>query len=210
MSSMTRYPLILAAVAGALTLGACGGSNNNNNGVAGANNQDKAFEGALKFSQCMRQHGVDMPDPKRVGNGGISIGGPSGGPGKARFAPDSPDPKMKAAQAACQKYMDLGHGGPKMDPAQQARMQDAFFAYARCMRSKGVNMPDPKVTGNGVTMQVQGGPGNHGTGNGPPPESPAFKTADSACHHFLAQVEKTFGSGGKQLDSAGPSQQVAK
>jgi hypothetical protein len=97
-----------------------------------------------------------------------------------------------------------------MDPAQQARMQDAFFAYARCMRSKGVNMPDPKVTGNGVTMQVQGGPGNHGTGSGPPPESPAFKTADSACHHFLAQVEKTFGSGGKKLDSAGPSQQVAK
>jgi hypothetical protein len=210
MSSMTRYPLILAAVAGALTLGACGGSNNNNNGgLAGAGGVDKAFEGALKFSKCMRQHGVDMPDPKRVGNGGISIGGPSGGPGKARFAPGSPDPKMKAAQAACQKYMDLGHGGPKMDPAQQARMQDAFFAYARCMRSKGVNMPDPKVTGNGVQMQVQGGNSTFGSGSGPPPESPAFKAADSACHHFLAVVEKK-GSGPQTMDSAGPGAQVAK
>jgi hypothetical protein len=181
MSSMTRYPLILAAVAGALALGACASGNDGNGGAASAGGQDKAFEGALKFAKCMRDHGVDMPDPKRDSNGGISITGP---PGKARTKID--DPKMKAAQDACQKYMDTG-GGPPMDPAQQARLQDAFVAYAGCMRGKGIDMPDPKVRSHGVQMRMT---------KGQTPDSPVFKAADTACHHFLAGVEPK-GKGGK-------------
>jgi hypothetical protein len=157
----------------------------------------------------MRQHGVDMPDPKRVGNGGISIGGPSGGPGKKRFKSDVPDPKMKAAEAACRKYLNRGGGGQPMDPAQQARMQDAFFAYARCMRGKGIDMPDPKVTSHGVDMRVGGGPATASSsgpaGHGPGPDSPVFKAADTACHHFLAQVENKAGGA-----DGGPSLQVSK
>lgn len=191
MCGMTRNPLILAAVAGALALGGCGSGNNPNGGAPSANDQDKAFEGALKFSQCMRQHGVDMPDPKRDANGGISISGPPGGQ-RTKLG----DPKMKAAQSACQKYMDVG-GGPPMDPAQQAKLQDAFVAYAGCMRGKGIDMPDPKVTSHGVQMTIQKGQagGNgHGTSAGPP-DSPVFKAADKACHHFLAGVEPK-GKGG--------------
>jgi hypothetical protein len=207
MSSMTRYPLILAAVAGALTLGACGANNDKN--PASASREDKAFEGALRFTRCMRQHGVNMPDPKRVGTGGINIGGPSAGASKARVKRGVPDPKLKTAEAACRKYMNIGGGGAPMDPAQQARMQDAFFAYARCMRGKGVNMPDPKVSSRGVEMKVDGGPGTVGSGaGGPGPESPVFKAADNACHHFLAEVEKK-GGGAKTLGS-GPSLQVSK
>jgi hypothetical protein len=193
-----------------MALGACG-ANNDKNGAASANGQDKAFEGALKFSKCMREHGIDMPDPKRVGDGGISISGPAGGPGKARLKRGVPDPKMKTAEAACSKYMKMGGGGPPMDPAQQARMQDAFFAYARCMRGKGVNMPDPKVTSRGVEMSIQGGPASASSGGGPGgpgPESPAFKAADTACHHFLAQVER---KGGEVKEmGAGPSNSVSK
>jgi hypothetical protein len=208
MSSMTRYPLILAAVAGALTLGACGAANKN--GAASASGQDKAFEGALKFSKCMREHGVDFPDPKRVGNGGISIGGPTGGPSKARVKRGVPDPKMRTAEAACRKYLEAGGGGKTMDPAQQARLQDAFFAYARCMRGKGVNMPDPKVTSRGVQMSVEGGPSSAGGGpKGPAPDSPVFKAADATCHHFLAEVEKKGPGGPKNMES-GPSTSVAK
>jgi hypothetical protein len=205
---MTRYPLILAAIAGALTLGACGA--NNKDGAASASGQDKAFEGALKFSKCMREHGVDFPDPTRVGNGGIRIGGPPGGPGKTRGKRGVPDPKMRTAEAACRKYLEAGGGGKPMDPAQQARLQDAFFAYARCMRGKGVNMPDPKVTSQGVQMRVEGGPSSAARGpKGAAPESPVFKAADTACHHFLAAVEQK-GGGSKTLDSAGPSSSVAK
>jgi hypothetical protein len=211
MSSMTRYPLILAAVAGALALGACGSATDNNGGTPSASRDDRAFDGAMKFSRCMRAHGVAMPDPKRVGQGGISIGGPSA----KRLKRGQPDPKMKTAQTACQKYMDVGGGGPPLDPAKQARLQDAFFAYARCMRSKGINMPDPKVGSHGVQMEFKGGPGS---GSAPPaggPGSPVFNAADKACHHFLAQVEPK-GAGGKSDSKfsapkgAGPAFEVSK
>jgi hypothetical protein len=186
MSGMTRSPLLLAAAAAALALGACGGSNSGDGGGAkSATRQDKAFEGALKFSKCMRDHGVDMPDPQRVGTGGIKL---TGGKGL-----DFNDPKMKAAQSACQKYMQIG-GGETVDPAKRAKLQEAALSYARCMRSQGVDMPDPKLSGNGgLTFQVGPGSGSpkSSSGSGPRsglganPDSPKFKAADKACNHFL-------------------------
>jgi hypothetical protein len=172
MSGMTRYPLILAAVAGALALEACGSGNDGRGGTASADGQDRAFEGALRFAKCMRDHGVDMPDPKRDSNGGIRLkAGIGAGADRAKLK----DPKMRAAQSACRKYLENGGGQPP-DPAQQAKLQDAFVAYAGCMRGKGIDMPDPKVRGHGVQMRLTN------------PDSPAFKAADKACHHFLAGV----------------------
>ena len=183
---MTRSPFILAAVAGALALGACGSSNDGGGGGAGsgAKGQDKAFEGALKFSKCMREHGIDMPDPQRVGKGGIKLSG-----GKVNFN----DPKMKSAQSACQKYMQIG-GGETLDPAKRAKLQEAALNYARCMRGQGVDMPDPKLAGNGG-LTFQAGPGSGpkssstGKGLGVNPDSPKFQAADKACNHFLGDRE---------------------
>ena len=180
---MTRSPFILAAVAGALALGACGSSNDGGGGGAGsgAKGQDKAFAGALKFSKCMREHGIDMPDPQRVGKGGIKLSG-----GKVNFS----DPKLKSAQSACQKYMQIG-GGETLDPAKRAKLQEAALSYARCMRGHGVDMPDPKLAGNGgLTFQAGPGPKSNSnssgrTGLGVSPDSPKFQAADKACNHFL-------------------------
>jgi len=184
---MTRSPLLLAAAAAALALGACGGSNSGDGGgggAKGAGGPDKAFEGALKFSKCMREHGIDMPDPQRVGKGGIKLTGGKG----VNFD----DPKMKAAQSACQKYMQIG-GGETLDPAKRAKLQEAALNYARCMRGQGVDMPDPKLAGNGG-LTFQAGPGSgpkSSSGTGPRsglgvnPDSPKFKAADKECSHFL-------------------------
>jgi hypothetical protein len=178
---MTRSPLLLAAAAAVLALGACGGSKSPDGGGAkGATGQDKAFEGALKFSKCMRAHGIDMPDPQRVGTGAIKLTG-----GKVDFN----DPKMKSAQSACQKYMQIG-GGETLDPAKRAKLQQAALSYARCMRGQDVDMPDPKLAGNGgLTFQAgPGGPKSHSSapkGLGVNPDSPKFKSADKACNHFL-------------------------
>jgi hypothetical protein len=172
---MTRHPLILAALAAAVTLAACGGSDGGSPSSA-SNKQDKAYEGALNFAKCMREHGVDMPDPQRDSDGGIQIT-------QSRRAGDgTTDAKLQAAQKDCEKHLEAG-GGPVRDPAREARMQDALFAYAKCMRSKGVDMPDPQVSGGRVTFRA-GEPGKGG------PESPAYKAADEACHHHLAQLEK--------------------
>jgi hypothetical protein len=198
MWAMTRSPLILVAVAAALALGACGSSDDNGgSGASGQSREDKAFEGALKFAKCMREHGIDMPDPQRVGNGGIKQtmkGGPTN-----RAA-------MESAQKACEKYMQIG-GGKAPSAAQQAKAKDAMLAYAKCMRGEGVDMPDPKFSsgGGGVTFQL-GGPGKKsGSTGGPNPDSPAFKAADKVCHSKLADLEKggAGGDGGPSTSSSG-------
>jgi hypothetical protein len=185
---MTRSPLILAAVAATLALGACGGSDDGGGSPSAASREDKAFEGALKFSKCMRDHGVDFPDPQRVGSGGIKLTGRNINPN---------DPKVKAAQQACQKYMQIG-GGETIDPARRAKLQEAALNFARCMRQHGVDMPDPQLSGKGgLTFQAgprsggTGGPSSSGKGNGlgVNPDSPKFKAADKACNHFLGDRE---------------------
>jgi hypothetical protein len=176
---MTRLALLLTAVAGVLALAACGSEAGGTSGSNSGDGNDKAYEGALKFAKCMREHGVDVPDPKRDADGGVQI------VASRRAGDGVTDAKMQAAQKDCEKHLEAG-GGQVRDPAREARMQDALFAYARCMRSKGIDMPDPQVSGGKVTMRVgdEQGPGQSS------PESPAFKAADKACHHHLAEMEK--------------------
>jgi hypothetical protein len=190
MLDMTRHLLILAALAGAvLALGACGGSGKDNNSPG--SREDQAFDGALKFAKCLREHGIDAPDPQRGSDGGIKQR--IGGPGGAR--PN--EGKMQAADKACAKYRAFG-GGDAPDPAQVAKQRDAFVAYARCMRAKNINMPDPKVSGNGIQMTI---------GKGIRPDSALFKAADKACHALLGEPPegaKGGGPGGAATFGSGP------
>jgi hypothetical protein len=172
MSAMTRSPLLVAAVAAALAIGACGGGG----GSTGASSQDdKAFAGALKFAKCMREHGIDMPDPERD-NGGIKWQPFTAG---SRAA-------MQAAQKACQKYRQAG-GGRAPSAAEQAKIKNAMLAYAKCMRDHGIAVPDPKFTGGGIQFE----PGSSGRN----PNSPAFKAADQACHYTLSGLPQKFRAG---------------
>ncbi|HWI73580.1 MAG TPA: hypothetical protein VNT55_16605 [Baekduia sp.] len=183
---MIKNPLLLALLAAAaLALGACGsGKDDNSSGSSRAKAEDKAFEGALKFAKCMRDHGLDVPDPKRGPNGGITqTMGRRGGKGTGPS--DIDQGKMEAAQKDCEHFMK-GGGGEAPSPAAQAKQQDAFLAYARCMRQHGIAMPDPKFSNGRVEMRL-GSPGQ----SGPNPESATFKAADKTCHPKLAQVEKS-------------------
>jgi hypothetical protein len=80
--------------------------------------QAKMQEQALRFSQCMRTHGVpDFPDPEFPHSGGgfgvrIHIGGGRGGP--SRIDPSSP--QFQAAQKACQSILPGPKGGPGPGP----------------------------------------------------------------------------------------------
>jgi hypothetical protein len=196
MWAMTRSPLILAALGAALALGACGGSNDNGGGASNKSQGDKAFEGALNYAKCMRDHGIDVPDPQRVGSGGIKMT-MKGGPG-------ADNAKMQAAQKDCQKYMKAG-GGRAVSAAEKAKVQNAMLAYAKCMRQHGVNMPDPKFSngGGGVTFELGGRGKKGGSTGGPNPESPAFKKADEACHGKLADLPKGGPGGGPSVQSSG-------
>jgi hypothetical protein len=176
MSGMTRSLLIVAAVGAALVLGACGGSDGGGSGGAGSasSDPDKAFQGALKYAKCMREHGIDMPDPQRVGSGKIKL---------TQNARPGSQAKMQAAQSACQKYLKAG-GGQAPSAAEQAKARDAALKFARCMREQGVKIRDPEFSKGGVLSSV-GGPGQTN------PKSPKFKAAYKVCQKYLAEMEGT-------------------
>lgn len=122
----------------------------------------------LEFAQCMRDNGVDMPDPEIGEDGGVMIHAEGGveagasGPGEEEW---------EAAQEECQPIMDEAMPEVEIDPEEQAEMQDRLVEVAQCMRERGYDMPDPEVDGNGrVTMQVGGPPGGDTQSAGPDDE----------------------------------------
>jgi hypothetical protein len=129
-------------------------------------------EAALEFARCMREHGVDVPDPEfnEEGGFGINIGG----------EPGSVDaPAMEAAEAACKPALDaaVARGDRKIDPAEEARMRENALKFAQCMREHGIDIPDPTFEGNGKVTSRLAGP----DGGGPDPDSPVFQDAQEAC-----------------------------
>jgi hypothetical protein len=121
----------------------------------------------LAFAQCMRDHGVDMPDPQ-VNAEGRGVFTAAGAPADAA--------KMDEAQKACQAYLDkVKSEMPPPDPAEQEARKQQMLDFAQCMRDHGIAMPDPEITTDGGGIQVKmGGPGIDDS-------SPAFKEANEAC-----------------------------
>ncbi|SFR28994.1 hypothetical protein SAMN04488564_116102 [Lentzea waywayandensis] len=121
-----------------LALTACGSKEQ----PAGAQKDEKGD--MLKFAQCMRNNGVDIPDPQTSEDGaGIAIQAPGDG------APIDEE-KMKTAHEACKEH--LPNGGEMKPPSPEE--QDKARQQAKCMRDKGYNWPDPKFEGGG-TAEVQ-------------------------------------------------------
>jgi hypothetical protein len=192
-----RHRPHLAGLVGALALtlavAACAGGNKTG-GVASLNGSDKPTastssggskdfkQAALEFARCMRQHGIDMPDPQFSGN--RITQGLKGGPGGK--GPDSPT--FKAAQQACQKYMPNGGNTPKPNAQQLQQM----VQFARCMRQHGIDVPDPGSSGG---IEIKGGP------NTVKPDDPKFKAAQQACQKYLPNN----GKGGTLQSSGGGS-----
>ena len=69
-----------------------------------AEDQQKFKESALAHSRCMREHGIEFPDPIFDAEGGASVRMPAGSGGKD---PEH-DPKFKAAEEACGHLLDKG------------------------------------------------------------------------------------------------------
>ncbi len=70
-------------------------------------------DAATKFAACMREHGVDMPDPV-IGSGpGARGGGPQTrrSPGGSGARIDRESPKTQAAMKACEDKLPKGPGG---------------------------------------------------------------------------------------------------
>jgi hypothetical protein len=166
----------------AVALGACGGDDDNDNASASENSREEA---GLRFAECMREHGIDVPDPQ-PGGGSIELGrsdGPGGdGPdtqGAIGGAPlDLDDPDTQRAMEACQD--ELGEAAPELSAEDEQEMRDAALRYAQCMREHGIDFPDPQFSegpGGGLLTRLGG--------ENIDPESPAFREANEACQDEL-------------------------
>lgn len=144
----------------------------------------------LAFAKCMREHGVDMPDPVVSADGGmtVSIGAEGGKP--------IDKTTMEAANEACKDLMPgpMGGGPSQMTPEQQ----DAMLAFAKCMRDHGVNMPDPDFTSGGGAIQIGG--------DSIAFDSPTFKAANEACRSIMTDAMPGIvgTDGGTTVNGAGP------
>lgn len=161
--------MIIAAAVGALALAACGAEE----GASGAATEAERRDAATKFARCMREQGVDMPDPQVGEDGGLVIKGP-GAPG---VAGEVSGEKLRKADGACRKHL-AAIEPPKLSEREQAEFKERALAHSRCMRENGVkDFPDPQIGEDGRTEMKLGGP----DGGGVDPTSPAFRKALETC-----------------------------
>jgi hypothetical protein len=175
------FPLVTLLFA--ITLSACGIGVN----AAKPTPTPDPQKAMLAFTQCMRDHGVDLPDP-----------GTASGPVKINVDPTT----MDAAENAC-KSLRKGQDGKAPSAAEQARMRDQLIKFSQCMRAHGVNMPDPTFSGNGATVRV--GPGDSTLD----PSSAEFQAAQKACEKNMPKgTFSSSGPGGGGSGSGGSGLQV--
>jgi hypothetical protein len=136
-------------------------------------------DAALAFARCMRENGVDMPDPivETDGGGGISIG---------QAGPDSTVSKdaFREADEICRHFMEAAM--PEAGPPLSAEDMDKMLAFAQCMREHGIDMEDPTADG-GIRVQIGSGSSSAGgTGGAPVPiNEPELEAAHAACNSLL-------------------------
>ncbi|WP_410581584.1 hypothetical protein [Amycolatopsis sp. lyj-108] len=144
---------VLALVAG------CGGGGDGGDKVASISSPPAAGAGDGKqadnvsdedkmrnFAKCMREHGIDMPDPQTNGDGQGTISIEAG-----EGRPD--ENKMKAADEACRKL--LPNGGEIKPPTPEEL--DKMRKEAKCMREHGIDFADPDPSGKGAAMTMDMG-----------------------------------------------------
>jgi hypothetical protein len=187
----------LFAVALTLALTACGGDGGgDSDGVASLGGQASGSNGsttteqdpeqaALDYARCMREHGVDMPDPSPGGGLGLNV------------TPANED-KVRDAQRACSHILDDVR--PRLSEEQQNVMQDALLAFAKCMRKHGIDMPDPEFGKGGRVTQKSP------AGRGFDPEDPDFKEAQGACEPIMDEARRKAGlpEGKGKFQRSGP------
>jgi hypothetical protein len=183
-------------------LAACGGGGGSDSGIASINGKERASNASSKksarkqdaqdafrkYAQCMRQHGIDMPDPKFSGNGAVEIGPPPGSSDGGDGTPTGPSPGFDAADKACRHFVDdvvNSSDAPKVSPQEQEKLKEAALAFAQCMRKHGIDMPDPTFSGGGRVEQRLGGN----------PNQADFQAAQKACQKLMPIGKKGKGGG---------------
>ncbi len=141
----------------------------------GRSDEDKVRD----FTRCMKEHGVDIPEP----TGAPGPGGGGGGMSIEIHGAGEDKEKIDAANEACRPLLPNGGKPPKLD----AQQLDEMRKMAQCMREHGVNMPDPDPNNPGVMIDPDGA-------EKVDPE--VMKEAAEACGNGEFHIESKDGAGG--------------
>ena len=164
-----RIPSHLAAalVAG-LALAGCGAGEGAT--ASPADREQQAEDAMLAYTKCMREHGVDTPDPE-PGERGLRMVAPEG------VTPE----EMREAEEACRKHLEAIEP-PELSDEQRQELEQAALAHARCMREHGIDMPDPTFGEDGrMTQRLD-------RASGIDPEDLEFREAEEACRDELPAI----------------------
>lgn len=102
----------------------------NSSGTGGGGGGADA-DNALKMRKCLRENGVDMPDPK-----------PGEDPRGMTLGAGMDQEVLKKAMDKC------GMKGPGSGGEVPQAEKDKALKQAKCMRDNGFDMPDPEFNGN--------------------------------------------------------------
>ena len=101
---------------------------------------------ALAFAECMRDEGVDFPDPTVAADGSVSLI-PPGGAAALNFDPN--DPAVSDAGDVCGPLLEGASFLPTGDD-DLTELEDNLLAFAECLREQGIDVDDPSL-GNGFS-----------------------------------------------------------
>jgi hypothetical protein len=96
-------------------------------------------EAVLAYTECMREHGIEISDPQQAG------------PDVSVQSIEGDEEEIRAAEEDCQPLLEAAEGEDVADPEEQAEMLEQLLAYAECMREQGIDMPDPVIDDDGNT-----------------------------------------------------------
>lgn len=165
-------------------------------------------EAALTFAQCMRDSGIDFPDPTVDENGTPSFGDAFRSGSDGEFDPQSDEfgAALETCDALTADVTFGGHGGANMDPA---ILQVALLPYTDCLRDEGLDVGD-FILGEGNALHGGGAP-QSGTGTrasggdnaervaqvlGIDMDDPQVEAAMDVCDPYLGEGLAAAGHGG--------------
>lgn len=182
---------VLAIVA-ALAVAGCGGSSGSSSSSSsseasstGASSEaggppSGGFEISEETRSCLKEQGVELPEPGQGGELPEGAEPPSGGPPEGGAPPSfggAQGKKMQEAFKECGVEMpEGGQGKPGGAPdMNSAAFRESLKKYVACVRENGYELPEPNLSGEGPVFDE----------SEVNQEDPEFKAASEKCQSLL-------------------------
>ena len=185
-SDQARHVKCRVAIVGfALIVAACGDAGDEGERVASIDDTVAVAPGEdepvdteqqlMQFAACMRDQGIELPDPTVDAEGNVQIEPPPD------FQPADLEGIFDAAET-CQQFLEgISLGFDNID---LAAVTDVLLEFATCMRTNGYDLPDPDFS-----FATSGdAPPSAGPFGDIDLEDPQFLTAFAACQDVIAEL----------------------